>query len=113
MADGRADVLFGANYPRLQKLKAKYDPNCVFSKWYPIQPSSARVVEGPLFESSNIIPACLWYSRYMWMRYLSFYGTARSKWSVREPRHQERRNILKTEVSGGTKRNYQYNYVNS
>ena len=40
MADGRADVLFGANYPRLQSLKAKYDPNSVFSKWYPIEPSA-------------------------------------------------------------------------
>jgi hypothetical protein len=39
MLDGRAIALFGANYPRLQKLKAKYDPTGVFSKWYPIQPS--------------------------------------------------------------------------
>ena len=41
MVDGRADVLFGANYPKLQSLKAKYDPNSVFSKWYPIEPSFA------------------------------------------------------------------------
>jgi len=33
-----AAVLFGANYPRLQKIKAKYDPNMVFSKWFPIVP---------------------------------------------------------------------------
>ena len=41
MGDGRAAALFGANYPKIQKLKAKYDLHSVFSKWYPIQPSSA------------------------------------------------------------------------
>ena len=40
MADGRAAALFGTNYSKLQRIKAKYDPHSVFSKWYPIQPSA-------------------------------------------------------------------------
>ncbi|GJJ09866.1 hypothetical protein Clacol_004090 [Clathrus columnatus] len=32
--------LWGDNYPRLQKIKYKYDPTCVFNKWIPIQPSA-------------------------------------------------------------------------
>jgi len=31
--------LFGSNYPRLQRIKAKYDPNMVFNKWFPIVPA--------------------------------------------------------------------------
>lgn len=31
--------LFGANLPRLQQIKAKYDPDMVFHKWFPIQPA--------------------------------------------------------------------------
>ncbi|KAI0052753.1 FAD-binding domain-containing protein [Auriscalpium vulgare] len=34
-----ADRLFGANYPRLQKLKKQYDPTMLFSKWCPIVPA--------------------------------------------------------------------------
>ena len=30
---------FGPNYPKLQKLKAKYDPNNVFNKLHAITPS--------------------------------------------------------------------------
>ena len=30
--------IFGSNYPELQKLKAKYDPNNVFNKLFAIQP---------------------------------------------------------------------------
>ncbi|KAI0260712.1 FAD-binding domain-containing protein [Gloeopeniophorella convolvens] len=33
-----ADILFGDNYPRLQKLKKELDPGLVFSKWSPITP---------------------------------------------------------------------------
>jgi FAD/FMN-containing dehydrogenase len=33
-----ARSLFGANYTRLQAIKAEYDPNMLFNLWYPIQP---------------------------------------------------------------------------
>lgn len=36
--DETAADIFGANYPRLQQLKAKYDPRNVFNKLYPIEP---------------------------------------------------------------------------
>ncbi|PVF97273.1 FAD-binding domain-containing protein [Serendipita vermifera] len=36
-----AKSLFGANYPRLQSIKAKYDPNLMFNSWFPIQPMSS------------------------------------------------------------------------
>jgi hypothetical protein len=35
----KARVLFGTNYPRLQQLKKKYDPEMLFSKWFLIQPA--------------------------------------------------------------------------
>ncbi|CAJ2506326.1 Uu.00g004560.m01.CDS01 [Anthostomella pinea] len=37
--------IFGDNYPRLQEIKAKYDPTNMFNKLFPIQPkpSSARI----------------------------------------------------------------------
>ena len=38
--DSNSRVLFGANYSRLQRLKAQYDPEGVFSKWYPIIPNA-------------------------------------------------------------------------
>jgi len=34
----RGKKIFGDNYPRLQKIKKKYDPDVVFSKWFPINP---------------------------------------------------------------------------
>jgi len=37
----RTRELFGPNYPRLQQIKAKYDPKCVFNKWFVVQPAAA------------------------------------------------------------------------
>ncbi|KAH9969342.1 hypothetical protein BJV74DRAFT_983511 [Russula compacta] len=37
--DSSSRVLFGRNYSRLQRLKAKYDPENVFSKWFAITPN--------------------------------------------------------------------------
>lgn len=37
--DATPAEVFGPNYPRLQKLKAKYDPNNVFNKLHAITPS--------------------------------------------------------------------------
>ena len=34
----RAKKVFGSNYPRLQAIKKKYDPDMVFNRWYPIIP---------------------------------------------------------------------------
>jgi len=34
-----AEIVFGANYPRLRQLKRKYDPEMVFRKWFPITPA--------------------------------------------------------------------------
>lgn len=33
-------ALFGPNYERLQHLKARYDPENVFSKWFAIAPAA-------------------------------------------------------------------------
>ena len=36
----KAQVLFGENYPRMQKLKKEHDPENIFSKWFPITPAA-------------------------------------------------------------------------
>lgn len=36
----KASVLFGPNYPRLQQLKKQYDPEMLFSRWFPIRPAA-------------------------------------------------------------------------
>jgi len=38
--DEKSRDIFGDNYPRLQKLKAKYDPNNVFNKLFAIAPQA-------------------------------------------------------------------------
>jgi len=35
----KAKALFGNNYPRLQQIKSKHDPELLFSKWFPIIPA--------------------------------------------------------------------------
>jgi FAD/FMN-containing dehydrogenase len=35
--------VFGPNYERLQRVKARYDPDDTFGKWFPIQPAPAAV----------------------------------------------------------------------
>ncbi|KAG9001858.1 hypothetical protein FRB90_011522 [Tulasnella sp. 427] len=34
-----AAMVFGPNYERLRQVKRKYDPGCVWRKWYPIEPA--------------------------------------------------------------------------
>ncbi|KAI0684808.1 FAD-binding domain-containing protein [Cytidiella melzeri] len=40
LGNERARDMFGENYDRLSELKAKYDPQSVFKKWYPITPKA-------------------------------------------------------------------------
>lgn len=37
----KAKSVFGSNLPKLQMLKQKYDPECMWNKWFPIMPASA------------------------------------------------------------------------
>jgi FAD/FMN-containing dehydrogenase len=39
LGDDKSVMVFHENYPRLQALKKRYDPEMVFNKWYPIKPS--------------------------------------------------------------------------
>ncbi|KAG8981497.1 hypothetical protein FRB90_007209, partial [Tulasnella sp. 427] len=34
-----AGLVFGPNYQRLRELKARFDPDGIFNKWYPIEPA--------------------------------------------------------------------------
>ncbi len=36
----KVELMFKDKYPRLQKIKARHDPNEVFSRWYGIKPAS-------------------------------------------------------------------------
>ncbi|KAG8895853.1 hypothetical protein FRB99_000314 [Tulasnella sp. 403] len=39
--DEQARRVFGSNYPRLQEVKAKWDPEGVWNRWFAIKPASA------------------------------------------------------------------------
>ena len=41
----KAKALFRENYPRLQELKKKYDPERIFNRWFPITPSPWRCIQ--------------------------------------------------------------------
>ncbi|KAH6949389.1 hypothetical protein BKA56DRAFT_603285 [Ilyonectria sp. MPI-CAGE-AT-0026] len=43
MLNETSEDCWGLNYPRLQKLKAKYDPTCVFNRFFPIEPRRSRI----------------------------------------------------------------------
>ncbi|KAF5339322.1 hypothetical protein D9611_009894 [Ephemerocybe angulata] len=36
----KVERAFTTNYPRLQQIKKKYDPDVIFNKWYPIEPAA-------------------------------------------------------------------------
>lgn len=38
-SEDKSKILFGDNYPRLQQLKKKFDPDMFFSKWFAIIPA--------------------------------------------------------------------------
>ncbi len=38
--DSISRAMFGENYPRLQRVKAQYDPNNIFHQWFPIMPNA-------------------------------------------------------------------------
>ncbi len=45
MPEEKVQRLFGDNYRRLQVIKAKYDPNLIFCKWFPIKPDASALDE--------------------------------------------------------------------
>ena len=42
LGDERVRDVFGEHYDRLSEIKAKYDPNLVFRKWFPIVPKGFK-----------------------------------------------------------------------
>ncbi|KAH6997370.1 hypothetical protein EDB80DRAFT_814593 [Ilyonectria destructans] len=38
----KSEDVWGTNYPRLRRIKAKYDPNQVFNRYFPIEPEHSR-----------------------------------------------------------------------
>ncbi|EWC45569.1 hypothetical protein DRE_05427 [Drechslerella stenobrocha 248] len=45
ISDGEEKLVsvFGKNLPRMKRLKAKYDPNVMWDKWYPVEPDHEAV----------------------------------------------------------------------
>jgi len=37
--DDKAKLAFGRNYPKLQSIKKKFDPDNIFNRWFPIVPA--------------------------------------------------------------------------
>ncbi|KAF9008803.1 FAD binding domain-containing protein [Cyathus striatus] len=44
-SSNKAKLIFGANYSRLQGIKAKYDPDNIFNKWFAITPATATATK--------------------------------------------------------------------
>lgn len=40
--DEYARKIFGPNYPRLQEIKAKYDPDMIWNRWFAIRPATPQ-----------------------------------------------------------------------
>ena len=45
VGNAKVKKLFGNNYPRLQKIKAKYDPELVFGKWFPYSACVTKCIQ--------------------------------------------------------------------
>lgn len=40
--DANARAAFGENYPRMQEVKAKYDPEGLFGAWFAVRPATVN-----------------------------------------------------------------------